>query len=397
MKFDKIDAVLKITERCNINCTYCYMFNKGSDLYQSKPKQMPTAVCEAVAAFLAKGAAEVGATVIRPIFHGGEPTMMRLSAFDQLCAAIKRHAEGIADVQFSIQTNAMLIEEQWIDLFQKYQIGPGVSLDGDRRLNDKHRLDHAGRGTYDRTILGVNRLFEAHQEGRIPPPSVLCVIDPTQDGGQIFHHFATEVGFKWMDFLLPIDTRKNISRDTAIGVGRYLEKVFNAWSAHGDRTITIRFFDQYYSFLTGWNRTHNQAMRKSHGTVIITIASDGTYGPDDTLRIVSDDYFEFDCQRNPLSEYLMHPMIRQVETANKSVPAECKDCPWASYCLGGANNGRLVNRYSDETGYDQKSGLCEGLMHIYSVLAQSLIKAGYPRQLMFERFERGVSERVAAL
>jgi hypothetical protein len=35
-----VEVVLKVAERCNIDCTYCYMFNKGDESFRRKPKQL---------------------------------------------------------------------------------------------------------------------------------------------------------------------------------------------------------------------------------------------------------------------------------------------------------------------------------------------------------------------
>lgn len=390
MRFDKIDAVLKITERCNINCTYCYMFNKESKLYESKPKQMSHETMAAVAKFLADSAIAVDASVVHVIFHGGEPTMMNLANFEAHCKTLLDVVGAKAKLIFSLQTNAMLISESWIRLLEKYRIVVGVSLDGNRETNDLHRIDHTGRGTYDRSMKGVKLLIDAHRAGRISPVGVLCVIDPAKDGGSTFRHFAEEIGFQWLDFLLPIDTRDTISLDAGLGVGRYLSEVYNAWNELGDKRVSIRFFDQFYNFMTGIDRTTGVANKQSAGTLILTFASDGTYGPDDTLRIVSDDYFKFDCRKTKLTDYLQHALIENVQKANMTLPSGCKDCAWAAYCVGGATNGRLVNRYSALQEYDEKSILCDGLTHIYSVLALGLLEIGYPRQTMFERLDCAV-------
>lgn len=388
MRFNKIDAVLKVTERCNINCTYCYMFNKESELYRKKPKQMKLDVAEVVANHLVQGAQDVGAETLRIIFHGGEPTMMGVATFDKLCQIFVASAADKVDLQFTIQTNAMLLDDAWIRLFERYRISIGVSLDGERDVNDIHRIDHAGRGTYDRTAEGVRLLSEAHRQGKIPAPGVLCVIDPAQDGRRTFNHFAKDLGFQWIDFLLPIDTHETASNAIGAGVGRYLASVFDAWNELGDKKVSIRFFDLFYSFMTGYERKAGKPIPYSEGTLILTISTDGTFGPDDTLRIVSDDYYSFDCRTDSLTSYLADPRIRALSAANQKLPNACADCAWGAYCVGGATNGRLVNRYSRIGEFENKSVVCDGLMQIYSTLAKSLIAAGYPGDAMFERLER---------
>lgn len=354
MKLDKISAVLKLTERCNINCTYCYMFNKDSDLYASKPKQMSLDVATRVARFLAEGARSTGARTVQTIFHGGEPMMMRPADFDRLCQVFIDEISPFANVQYTIQTNAMLVDDRWLAIFSKYGMGVGVSLDGDRAANDRNRIDHAGLGTYERAVSGARRLFEASKQGRISPPAALCVIDPEENGAATFRHLVGEVGFKWIDFLLPIDMYDDIGPKVAAKVGRYLMDVFDAWRELDAPDVSVRFFDQFYTFMTGVDRRSGKALPRSRGGVVITVASDGTYGPDDTLRIVSDNYYRFDSREMSLVNYLSTPDIAELERASVSLPASCDDCVWAAYCLGGATNGRIVNRYRPGTKFPRE-------------------------------------------
>lgn len=391
-KLGRIEAVLKITERCNINCTYCYIFNKDSDLFARKPKQMSLETARAVAKFLRQGALDTGAGSVRIIFHGGEPMMMRPATFDEMCSVFVSEIHGDVPIDFAMQTNATLVNEHWISIFEKYQIGIGVSLDGPRNVNDLTRVDHRGRGTYDRTASGVQRLFAAHRQGRISAPAVLCVIDPAQDGAATFRHLAVEMGFKWIDFLLPIDTRDTMAAGAAQGVGTYLRRAFEAWNELNDKSIAIRFFDQFYAFMTGHDRLARQNLGPSGRTLILTVASDGTYGPDDALRIVSDELFNFDCRHTSIPEYLHTSRIRELTRANLHPAEECRDCAWAAYCVGGSTNGRVVNRYSRSHGFRRKSVLCEGLVGIYGVLARSLIDAGYSPHAMYERLDRAAEQ-----
>lgn len=385
MKYSKIDAVLKVTERCNINCTYCYMFNMDSGLFKTKPKQMSLETAARVARFLRESTEQVDAETVRIVLHGGEPMIMRPADFERLCQVFVDEMNGRVKLQFSVQTNATLVDDRWIDILQKFRMGIGISLDGDEAVNDARRVDHRGRGTYQRSVAGARRLFAAHERGQVARPAVLCVINPEEHGGATFRHLTNDVGFKWLDFMLPIDTADNMSPELGAAVGRYLGEVYEAWNELGDKSVAIRFFDNFYTFMTGFDRSTGVARAKDHGTLILTIGSDGTYGPDDTLRIVSDELFSFDCRTQSIDAYLSDPRIAAMLRANHTPPEACRDCAWAAYCVGGANNGRIVNRYSAGRGYESRSLLCDGLDSIYGAMARGLIKAGYPSELMFKR------------
>jgi len=294
-----------------------------------------------VAKFLSASATTTGASIVRIIFHGGEPMMVNPKTFSSICDVLVEEIRPFAAVSFSIQTNAMLVNEAWIRVFETYKVSVGISLDGGKALNDLRRVDHQDGGTYERAIKGSDQLFLAHERGRIPKPGVLCVIDPQQDGGAVFSDLV-EAGFTSLDFLLPIDTHDTSPPDDCDAVGKYLEAVFRAWNERGEKSIYIRIFDLFYAHLTGFDRQSRAYLKSSNGTLILTIDSDGSYGPDDTLRVISDDYYSFDTRSDSIETYLNHPLIAELTRASLSPPEGCRECPWAGYCIGGSANGRVV-------------------------------------------------------
>ena len=47
-----IDTVLlKVASRCNLNCTYCYVYNKGDTTWQGMPAQMSHFASDGIFAF----------------------------------------------------------------------------------------------------------------------------------------------------------------------------------------------------------------------------------------------------------------------------------------------------------------------------------------------------------
>lgn len=55
-----------------------------------------------------------------------------------------------------MQTNGTLINNDWVDIFEEYKIGVGISIDGPKEFHDVYRVDHEGKGTYDK----INKSME---------------------------------------------------------------------------------------------------------------------------------------------------------------------------------------------------------------------------------------------
>src|SRR5207248_2905774 len=85
-----------------------------------------------------------------------------------------------------LQTNATLITEDWCDFFSRHTLRVGVSLDGPKEIHDKYRRDRRGRGTFEKTLRGIQML----QKNGIPI-YVIAVLhkESLQSPDQLFHFF----------------------------------------------------------------------------------------------------------------------------------------------------------------------------------------------------------------
>jgi uncharacterized protein len=147
-------VVVQPTPFCNINCSYCYLpqRNDKSVMQQSTVR----ALFEQV---FASGWANEDLTVI---WHAGEPLVVPPAFYESAFQIIAEACPDTVRVRHSMQTNGMLLSTEWCDLFKRWQVVVGVSIDGPRRFNDAHRLSRAGRSTFERTLAGMRLL---RQEG----------------------------------------------------------------------------------------------------------------------------------------------------------------------------------------------------------------------------------------
>src|SRR6266436_8274810 len=75
-KVIEIDTVLvKVASRCNINCTYCYVYNMGDSGWA----EMPNHISHETTLAVAKSLEELTRIQTRPfavVLHGGEPLIL---------------------------------------------------------------------------------------------------------------------------------------------------------------------------------------------------------------------------------------------------------------------------------------------------------------------------------
>jgi uncharacterized protein len=143
-------VVVQPTPFCNINCSYCYL-----------PQRDVTTVIEqsTIAALFAKVFASGWvAQPLTVIWHAGEPLVVPISFYREAFAAIEALRPPALQLRHSFQTNGMLITPDWCDLFKRWDVGVGVSIDGPKHIHDAHRVTRSGRGTYDKAIAGIRML-----------------------------------------------------------------------------------------------------------------------------------------------------------------------------------------------------------------------------------------------
>jgi uncharacterized protein len=375
--YEQVEVVIKIAERCNINCSYCYMFNLGNDDYLKHAIYISNETILATAKFLAQGAKDLKIKTIKLILHGGEPLMLKKEKFTDMCLVFERELSPFSAVQFVIQTNAMLIDDEWIDIFERFKIGIGVSIDGPKEYHDRVRVDHQGHGTYDRVIMGLQKLQHACKTQRIGELGILCVINPEHDAKRIYRHLVDDLNIKRLSFLLPMETCDSAQPVFISRLGNYLCTLLGEWIADDAPQIGVRIISQAVSYFTQHALPHQISVTPLAAKfALFTVDSDGGLGADDDLKPINIGQDIGNVSTHSLVQFLSDPVFRYLDDAAHSIPTACRDCCWQNYCRGGAQNGAMLNRYSVENDFDNASVFCSGLQQFYSQIAQYLLGHG---------------------
>ena len=143
-------VVIQPTAFCNINCSYCYLPDRGN-----KHVIAQSTVAKLFAELFASGWACPELTVV---WQAGEPLTVPVSFYREAFEAIERLRPKAVEVRHSFQTNGMLIDAQWCALFRDWDVGVGVSIDGPQALHDANRKTRSGAGTFGKTITGIRCL-----------------------------------------------------------------------------------------------------------------------------------------------------------------------------------------------------------------------------------------------
>ena len=147
---------LHIAHTCNLNCDYCFA-SQGK--YHGERAVMSFEVGRRALDFLVENSG--GRRNLEVDFFGGEP-LMNFEVVKQL-VAYAREIEKVhnKNFRFTLTTNGVLIDDDVIDFANREMSNVVLSLDGRKEIHDRHRVDYAGKGSFDRIVPKFKRLVDA--------------------------------------------------------------------------------------------------------------------------------------------------------------------------------------------------------------------------------------------
>jgi|GEM_PF-1389859 len=379
-KTASLEVVFKIQETCNIDCTYCYMYNVGNELYKQLPTAASLETCKEVARFICVAFEERDPTYVRLVLHGGEPMLMPAHRFEERLVAISSvlknqlKPDQIDRIQFTLQTNATLVTEEWIDLMARWRIHPSVSIDGPALVHNRRRIDKRKQGTYSSVVSGILDLQGAAREGRISEIGALAVIDPKADGAVVYRHLVDDLDFSRLDFLFPFMNWTNFDEEEAKGVSEYVRAAFREWlfDISSGRDIAVRVFDRAIWTLREINNSLPDSAVITLNHQVVIVESDGTIMPEESLRpTYNGRYANLSVSETSPQSIVEHPKFLELEKTQMTWSEDCEGCALIKACKSGKSLGRIGMRIDREGNAKSKSVYCDSYIQLYAAAAAS--------------------------
>jgi uncharacterized protein len=352
MRLDTI--LLKVASRCNINCSYCYVYHQGDTSWQSMPRHMSLATVEHVLEQLAR-LYEDQHHPFAVVLHGGEPLLLPRHILEALLQGLDNYLP--ADCAHAIQTNGTLIDDQLLDLCVRTNTTISVSLDGPADVNDKFRIAFDGGGTFARTIAGLYRI-RRHPKARQIFTGTLCVVDPRADPQRVYEFFKS-LSIPSVDFLFKdgnyarLPPGKVAIESTEYGL--WLAALWDCYIQDPDPP-RIRILDDFGRLLLG-----GASVKEGRGQFVYGIAvidTDGTIKKNDTLKSAYDGADRFDAgwsiSKDRLSEVASSPEFVHYAKLQQPTSQVCQVCSLLAVCGG----GMPLSRWHPATGLENPSIYC---------------------------------------
>jgi uncharacterized protein len=364
--------IVKIASRCNLNCTYCFIYNLADTQWRHQPKLMSPEIFRLVCHRIVEHSRTHAKQDISLVLHGGEPLLggiKHLAPLLEIARSVFAEA-GIA-VHLGMQSNGTLFSPEIGDLLLRHNVSVGISIDGPPEINDRHRIDHQGRGSSERLALPLQLLASQY---RAIFSGFLVVVDLAADPVTVLDYLLQ---FKpsSIDFLLPYDNwdrrppGKENFEDTPYGA--WLTSAFEHWYQLNSPT-RIRYFASIIRLLLGGHTLVESAGLDPIN--LIVVEADGDIEGLDSLKGTYDraTSLGLNVRQNSFDEAAGHLSIIARQIGAEALCDTCRVCPLLAVC--GA--GYLPNRYSEANGFLNPSIYCRDLeaviQHIKGRVARDL-------------------------
>ncbi len=124
------EFVLKVHQRCNLACDYCYVYELADQSWRDRPKIISPAVRRAAARRIAEHADQHGLDRVNVILHGGEPLLAGAERLVALTAELRAAMPRACRLSVGMQTNGVKLDAATLDLLATESVRIGVSVDG---------------------------------------------------------------------------------------------------------------------------------------------------------------------------------------------------------------------------------------------------------------------------
>ena len=319
---------------CNLRCRYCFYADEAANREGANYGMMSADTIERVI----ERAFEAADRSITFGFQGGEPTLCGLDFYKNVVALQKKYARRGVTVNNAIQTNGLLIDDQWARFLAENKFLTGLSVDGHMDLHDMNRVDHQGKGSFARVMQAADTLKRHGAEF-----NVLTVVtaEAARKIRRIYSFFRKN-DLLWQQYIPCLDPLGEARGRTPYALtpslySSFLKTLFDLWyeDVCAGRFIYIRYFENLLGMLIG--RAPESCGLSGQCALQFVVEADGGVYPCDFYVLdqhrmgnVHEASFEEMARTKPAQDFLKAPVLHE----------KCAACRYFPICRGGCRRDR---------------------------------------------------------
>jgi uncharacterized protein len=354
--------ILKVHSRCNLACSYCYVYETADQSWRQLPRMMSPAITKMTAERIGEHVRRHQLSSIDIILHGGEPLLTGAKWLTELTGLLR--ASVPAEVNFTVQTNGTLLRRPLLEVLRELRIQVGVSLDGDAEATGRHRVYHSGRNSYADVAAG---LFLLDSPGfREIYGGILCVADVSNDPVDTYESLL-EFHPPALDLLLPHANWS--SPPPGSGYADWLIEVFERWYSAPVQEARIRLFSELIQLiLSGPAAVEVLGLQPE---TLIVVETDGSIKQLDSLSSAYPGAADMGMHvlTSSFDAALDHPTTVARQLGADALADQCRACPVMEICGGGL----YPHRYRAGAGFRNPSVYCADLMRLITHVRERVL------------------------
>jgi uncharacterized protein len=352
---------------CNMDCEYCYYLEK-SELYAGrKGFRMSDEMLER---FTEEYINCQTSPSVMFTWHGGEALLRGIEFYRKAVRLQTQYGRG-RNIANCIQTNGLLLNDEWCRFFKDNNFLVGISIDGPERFHDRYRKDCGGHGTF----AGVMRGIELLNKYGVDFNTLSVINDYNVRYPVEIYRFFRDIGSRYMQFspiverlgtrsdgleLLtaadrPVDTEMAAWSVDPVAYGNFYIRIFDEWVRRDVGQFYVQLFDATLAGLVG----------EPPGVCIYAPTCGHALAIEHNGDVYACDHFvypEYLCG-NILDESLValtlsNEQLRFGNAKRDRLPRECRECRYLRMCNGECPKNRIAVTAAGEYGLNY---LCPGL------------------------------------
>ena len=381
---------------CNLDCSYCFFLSKEM-LYPGSRFRMADDLLDLYVRQLIESHAR--APEVQIAWQGGEPTLMGLEFFRRSVELAELYRRPGQRIEYSIQTNGTLLDEEWAAFFREHNFLVGLSIDGPQELHDAYRVNKGGKGSFDQVMRGLRHL----REGRVEWNVLTTIHAANGDHGRAVYCFLRdECGARYIQLIPIIERVAEASDDGSVPwsswrdrplykqegthvtnrsvtpeqYGRFLIEVFEEWVRRDVGEVYVQMFDVA---LANW-------YGEPPGLCVHSETCGLALALEHTGDLYSCDHFVEPAHRlgNIRERHMLELVASQRQRQFgqdklESLPRYCRECDVRFACHGGCPKDRFCETADGEPGLNY---LCAGYKAFFHHVDE-------PMRFMCERLRGG--------
>jgi uncharacterized protein len=374
---------------CNLDCTYCFFLSKEK-LYPNSRFRMSDETLETYIRQLLESQRAPEVTIS---WQGGEPTLMGLDFFKRAMVYVTQYARPGVTVQHTMQTNGILLNDDWCEWFREQNFLIGLSLDGPQAMHDTYRVDKGGAPTFHK-VLRAARLLQEHKVEF----NILTTVNAANADHplEVYRFMRDEIGTNFMQFI-PIVERINEQGEIGFQEGNqvsersvkpeqwgtFLITIFDEWVRRDVGTVFVQMFD---AALASWYGAPPALciFAETCGNALALEHNGDLYSCD---HFVEPKYLLGNIKKKHMIELVASDQQRQFGLHKRdSLPRYCRECEVRFACHGECPKNRFIETPDGEPGLNY---LCAGYKAFFNhvdkpmrAMAELLRRNGAPAEVM---------------